>query len=85
MQAPPADAIDPYGEFSHEIAPFMRFTAPFNFAGNPTLSLPNGFSANGLPHGMQLVGPHLGEALLCRVGHAFEQATEWHTRRPPLA
>ena len=82
MQPPPAGAIDPYSPFSPAIAPFLRFTAPFNFSGNPTLSVPAGFSADGLPHGMQLVGPLLGEALVCRVGHAYEQATPWRERRP---
>jgi amidase len=84
MQAPPADALDPYSPFSPAIAPFLRFTAPFNFSGNPTLSVPAGFSADGAPHGIQLVGPLLGEAILCQVGHVYEQATEWHLRRPPV-
>jgi amidase len=84
MQAPPADAIDPYGPITPAIAPFLRFTAPFNFSGNPTLSVPAGFSDDGLPHGIQLVAPLLGEAILCQVGHAYEQATEWHRRRPPI-
>ncbi len=84
MQPPPADAVDPYGPITPALAPFVRFTAPFNFSGNPTLSVPAGFSADGLPHGIQLVGPLLGEALLCQVGHAYEQATEWHHRHPPI-
>jgi amidase len=84
MQAASVDALDPYGPFSPAFAPFMRFTAPFNFSGNPTLSLPAGFSDDGLPHGIQLVGPLLGEAVLCQVGHTYEQATEWHRRRPPV-
>ena len=84
MQALPAGAIDPYGPFTPDIAPFMRFSAPFNFSGNPTLSLPAGFSDAGLPHSIQLVGPLLGEAVLCQVGHAYEQATEWHLRQPPV-
>ncbi len=84
MPAPPADALDPYSPFSPAIAPFLRFTAPFNFSGNPTLSLPAGFSDDGLPHGIQLVGPLLGEAILCQVGHAYQQATDWHRRRPRL-
>lgn len=83
MPPPPSDALEKDGVFSPEIAPFMRFTAPFDFSGNPTLSLPAGFEA-GLPLGIQLVGPHCGEAMLCRLGHAFEQASEWHRRRPPL-
>jgi amidase len=84
MQAPPAGAIDPYGPFSPAIAPFLRFSAPFNFSGNPTLSVPAGFSADGIPHGIQLVGPLLGEAQLCTIGHAYEQATQWGRRRPPV-
>ena len=84
MQAPPADAVDPYGPITPALAPFVRFTAPFNFSGNPTLSLPAGFSDDGMPHGIQLVGPLLGEAIVCQVGYAYEQATEWHLRRPPV-
>jgi len=84
MQAPPADALDPYAPFSPAIAPFLRFTGPFNFSGNPTLSVPAGFSDDGAPHGIQLVGPLLGEAIVCQVGHAYEQATQWHQRRPPV-
>ena len=85
MPPPPADALDPYGEFSDAIAPFMRFTAPFNFSGSPTLSVPCGFTEDGMPQSLQLVGPRWGEALLCRVGHAYQGATEWHRRRPPVA
>ncbi|MCE7985914.1 MAG: amidase [Caldilinea sp. CFX5] len=61
-----------------------RYTYVFNFSRNPTLSLPCGFDSNGLPISLQFVGRHFEEDLLCRVGHAYEQATEWHTRRPPL-
>jgi amidase len=62
----------------------LRFTAPYNFNGAPTLSVPCGLSRDGLPLSLQFVGKHLGEPLLCRLGHAYEQATEWHTLRPPL-
>ena len=58
-------------------------TLPVNIAGLPGLSLPCGFS-EGLPVGMQLIGPHLSEPTLLRIGHAFEQATGWHSRRPTL-
>ncbi len=61
-----------------------RFTIPFNMSGSPTLTLPSGVDANGLPIGMQLVGRHLSEDLLLRAGHSFQQATNWHTRRPVL-
>src|SRR4029079_4491011 len=78
MPPPPADALDPYGEFSDAIAPFMRFTAPFNFSGSPTLSIPCGFTDDGLPQSLQLVAAHGAEAMLCRVGDVYERSTEWH-------
>lgn len=62
----------------------LRFTFPFNMTGQPALSLPCGFSTSGLPIGLQLVGRHLDEAVLLRIGHAYQQATDWHTRRPAL-
>ncbi|MGZ8285262.1 MAG: amidase [Allosphingosinicella sp.] len=65
-------------------ADILRFTALWNFAGNPTLSLPCGFDRAGLPVGFQLVGPALGEAALLAAGAAFQRATEWHRMRPPL-
>ena len=58
-------------------------TLPVNIAGLPALSVPCGFS-DGLPVGMQLIGPHLSEATLLQIGHAYEQATEWHRQRPPI-
>jgi amidase len=61
-----------------------RFTFPFNVSGNPTLSLPSGFAPTGLPLGIQLIGPSLSEALLCRAGHAFQQATGFHVVHPQL-
>jgi amidase len=65
-------------------AQVLRFTALWNFAGNPTLSLPCGFDSAGLPIGFQLVGPALGEAALLAAGAAFQRATDWHRFRPPL-
>jgi amidase len=59
-----------------------RFTYPFNFSRNPTLSLPCGFDAEGMPLSLQLVGRHFEEAMLCRIGNAYEQATTWHEREP---
>ena len=58
-------------------------TLPVNIAGLPGLSVPCGFS-EGMPVGMQLIGPHLSEQTLLRIGHAYEQATSWHKRRPNL-
>ena len=62
----------------------LRFTAPFDFNGAPTLSVPCGLSSDGLPLSLQFVGKHLQEPLLCRIGCAYEQATEWHDLHPPV-
>ena len=60
------------------------FTYPFNFSNSPTLTLPCGFTADDLLIALQLVGRHFAEDTLLRVGHAFEQSTQWHTRIPPV-
>lgn len=67
------------------IADLLRFSCAFNMTGQPTITLPAGTTEGGRPVGVQLVGPHLSEALLCRAGVAFQSATDWHRRRPPLA
>jgi aspartyl-tRNA(Asn)/glutamyl-tRNA(Gln) amidotransferase subunit A len=59
------------------------FTISVNLAGIPGISVPCGFSPLGLPIGLQLLGPPFGEATLLRAAHAFEQATDFHTRKPP--
>jgi amidase len=59
-------------------------TKPFNFSGSPTLSVPCGFSADGLPLSVQFAGRRLSESVLCCIGHAYEQATEWHARHPSV-
>jgi aspartyl-tRNA(Asn)/glutamyl-tRNA(Gln) amidotransferase subunit A len=59
-------------------------TIPVNLAGLPALSLPCGFDRQGLPIGMQLIGSVLGETRLFEVAHAYEQATPWHLKRPPI-
>ncbi len=61
-----------------------RFTAPFNLTGLPAISIPCGFTKDGLPIGMQLVGRWWDEATVLRAAHAYQQATDWHTRTPPL-
>jgi len=60
------------------------FTLPANLAGIPGISLPVGFDSGGLPIGMQLMAPHLGEDRLFRAAHAYQQVTAWHTEVPPL-
>jgi aspartyl-tRNA(Asn)/glutamyl-tRNA(Gln) amidotransferase subunit A len=63
----------------------LRLTRPFNLLGFPALSLPCGFSVEGLPIGLQLVARPFDEATVLRLAYAYERETEWHRRRPPLA
>lgn len=60
------------------------FTTSANLAGICGISVPCGFDENGLPIGLQLLGPSLGEEKILRVAHAYEQSTNWHLRRPEL-
>ena len=59
-----------------------QFTIPADLAGTPSLTLPCGVSEDGRPYAVQLLGSKLAEPTLCRLGHAYEQATEWHRRHP---
>lgn len=58
------------------------FTMPMDLAGVPAICLPCGFSADDLPYSIQFTGRALGEPMLCRIAHAYEQATPWHRRHP---
>ena len=58
------------------------FTLPANLAGVPGLTFPAGFDGQGLPIGIQLMGPHFSEENLLKVAHAYQQTTSWHTRQP---
>ena len=60
------------------------YTSPFNVAGVPALSINCGFTSDGLPVGLQLVGRPFDEPTVLRAAYAYEQTTEWHTRRPPV-
>src|SRR5262249_17248100 len=82
MVMPPkiADAI---ADAPSEIR-LIRNTVPFNSLGIPTINVPCGFSRTGLPIGLQITGPRLGEARVLALAHAYEQATEWHHRMPTL-
>ena len=59
--------------------PFARF--PFNVTGAPAVSVPGGFSAQGLPIGLQIAAPHFEEPTLLQVAQAYEQAAGWHARK----
>jgi aspartyl-tRNA(Asn)/glutamyl-tRNA(Gln) amidotransferase subunit A len=61
-----------------------RFTAPFNLTGMPAISVPGGFSRNGMPIGLQLASGAWQEGRLLQAARAYERATDWRARRPPL-
>ncbi len=63
----------------------VRLNRPANLTGHPAISIPCGFTRSGLPIGLQLIGPHWSEARLLSIALAYEDATEWHKRRPQLA
>jgi aspartyl-tRNA(Asn)/glutamyl-tRNA(Gln) amidotransferase subunit A len=62
----------------------LNNTAAFDIYGLPTISIPCGFTSAGLPIGLQISGNHFAESTVLAVAHAYEQATEWHKRRPNL-
>jgi aspartyl-tRNA(Asn)/glutamyl-tRNA(Gln) amidotransferase subunit A len=63
----------------------LRNTRPFNVWGIPAISVPCGFTEDGLPIGLQLAAAFWREDVVLQAAHAYEQATEWHKKRPPLA
>jgi aspartyl-tRNA(Asn)/glutamyl-tRNA(Gln) amidotransferase subunit A len=62
----------------------LHNTRPFDMLALPTISVPCGFTQSGLPIGMQITGPQGDEATVLRLALAYEHATEWHKRRPPV-
>jgi aspartyl-tRNA(Asn)/glutamyl-tRNA(Gln) amidotransferase subunit A len=60
------------------------FSVSVNLAGLCGVSVPCGFDQRGLPIGLQLIGPHLGEEAILAAAHAYEQSTDWHTHKPEL-
>jgi Asp-tRNA(Asn)/Glu-tRNA(Gln) amidotransferase A subunit family amidase len=61
------------------------FTYPFNLTGHPAATVPCGFTKDGLPIGLQIVGRRLGDATVLRAAAAYEAAAPWADRRPPLS
>jgi aspartyl-tRNA(Asn)/glutamyl-tRNA(Gln) amidotransferase subunit A len=78
-EAPRMDAIPKWDLFDKP-----NFTMPFNVTGYPALCVCSGFGPGGLPVSTQIVGKPFQEALVLRVGDAFEKATDWRSRRPAL-
>jgi aspartyl-tRNA(Asn)/glutamyl-tRNA(Gln) amidotransferase subunit A len=80
IAAPPLEGPDAV----QQAATLTRFTAPFNFTGLPAISLPCGFTDEGLPIGLQMVTRPWGEVSLLRAAQAYESATEWHMKHPEV-
>lgn len=66
------------------VASRLRYTAPLDLSGHPSLTLPGGMNGDGVPVGFQIVGGAFTEGRILAAGHAFQQATDWHLKRPPL-
>lgn len=71
-------------ELMESFAGRRSFTAPFNLASLPAFSVNCGFTSDNLPIGLQIAGRPFEEATLFRLAHAYQQSTDWHTRRPPV-
>ncbi len=74
----------PDGSDSPDWTSWAPYTYPFNLTQQPALSVPCGFGRNGLPIGLQIVGPRHADALVLRVGQTYQDATDWHHRVPAL-
>jgi aspartyl-tRNA(Asn)/glutamyl-tRNA(Gln) amidotransferase subunit A len=74
----------PSGADEAVINAYVRTCCPFNLSGLPALSVPCGLTRAGLPVGLQIVGRPFDEATVLRIGQAYESATDWHARKPPL-
>jgi amidase len=84
VAAPTLAALKAAGRTPQSTAARLRYTAPFDMSGHPTLTVPGGVTADGVPVGFQIVGHAFDEAGILAAGHAYQQATDWHLRRPPL-
>lgn len=80
---PSLEKMSEYGEDPDVLLGVLRFTAPFDFSGSPSITLPMGIDQDGMPLSMQLIGRRVAEDLLVRAGHAYQTVTDWHMRRPP--
>jgi aspartyl-tRNA(Asn)/glutamyl-tRNA(Gln) amidotransferase subunit A len=87
IAAPPVgqDEVEIGGQRHAVRTTLIRYTRPFNLTGHPVVSVPCGFTASGLPIGLQIVGRAFDEATVLRVADAYQRATDWHLRRPPAA
>ena len=78
------EALLAAGRDPEAVAGRLRYTAPFDLSGHPTLTLPGGMTADGVPVGFQIVGKAFDEGPILAAGHAYQQETDWHMRRPAV-
>lgn len=78
------DTLAAGGRDIEAVAGRLRYTAPIDMSGHPALTLPGGMTRDGVPTGFQIVARAFGEAEVLTAGHAFQQATDWHLKRPPV-
>jgi amidase len=76
------DKLAATGRDPEAVAARLRYTAPFDLSGHPTLTLPGGMTGDGMPTGFQIVGRAFDEGGILAAGHAFQKASDWHLRRP---
>ena len=81
---PEKAGVESKAAFMEMLGGRRSFTAPFNLANVPALSINCGFTCEDLPVGLQIAGKPFDESMVFRVAHAYDQATDWHTRRPPV-
>ena len=76
--------VEVNGESRPVVPMLTKYTRVYNITGSPAISVPCGFGADGLPVGLHLAGRNFEEGTALRAAYAYQQATEWHKRRPPL-
>jgi aspartyl-tRNA(Asn)/glutamyl-tRNA(Gln) amidotransferase subunit A len=81
LDAGPSEISVPMGALRVSL---QRFTQPFNLTGSPAITMPSGFSRDGLPIGLQLVDRPFDDARLLRLAHAYEHGTPWKDHHPVL-
>lgn len=82
--SPTVSQMSTLGQVPEQLAAMLRYTAPFDMSGHPTLTVPASFTAKGLPVAVQFVGNLFDESAVCRAGRAFQFATNWHRKHPAI-
>ena len=82
--SPTVSQMSTLGQVPEQLAALLRYTAPFDMSGHPTLTVPAGFTAKGLPVAVQFVGNLFDESAVIRAGRAFQFSTNWHQRHPSI-